>query len=136
MNPYGTVGRAICCNGTGALTVDYRHFEVTSQVTGEVYKVDFRWMQTAISLRHSDTVDVKFLVNGPGKVVALPHAALEQATRSVGVPLTDELCLRLAAEHLKEALETGADAEKDLLTLAPSRVAELLDKQLARAVHP
>lgn len=116
--------------------MDYRNFEVTSQVTGEVYKVDFRWLQTAISLRHSDTVDVKFVVNGSGKVVALPHAALEHGTRSSGTPLTDELCLRLAAEHLKEALETGADAEKDLLTVAPSRVAELLEKQLARAARP
>ena len=50
------------------------NFEVTSEITGERYTVEFRWLQTAISLRHSDTVDVKFLVNGQGKVIALPHA--------------------------------------------------------------
>ena len=116
--------------------MDYRSFEVTSQVAGEVYRVEFRWLQTAISLRRSDTVDVKFLVDGVGKVVALPHAALEQAARQAGVQLTDELCLRIAAEHLKEALETGADAEKDLLTVTSSRVAELMERQLARSPRP
>ena len=113
--------------------MDYRNFEVVSEITGDQHKVELRWMQTAISLRHSDTVDVKFLVNGAAKVVALPHAALEQATREVGVPLQDELCLRIAAEHLREALFTGADAEEDLLTVAPSRVVELVKRQLERA---
>lgn len=110
--------------------MDYRIFEVASQETGERYQVEFRWLQTAISLRHSDTVDVKFLVNGEGKVVALPHGALEQAAQQAGARLTDELCLRIAAEHLREALSTGADAEKELITLTPSRVAELADRQL------
>lgn len=113
--------------------MDPRKFEVTSEVTGEVCRVEFRWLQTAISLRRSDTVDAKFLVNGAGKVVAVPHAPLEAATEQRGIPLTDELCLGVAAEHLKEALETGADAEKDLLTLTPSRVTELVERQLAHA---
>jgi hypothetical protein len=114
----------------GARSVDYRKFEVASPATGERYQVEFRWLQTAISLRHSDTVDVKFLVNGEGKIVALPHAALEQATQQVGLRLSDELCVRIAAEHLQEALSTGADAEKELITLTPSRVTELADSQL------
>ena len=113
--------------GTGK--VDYKNFEVTSELTGERIVVEFRWLQTAISLRHSDTVDVKFLVNGTGKVVALPHGALEQVCRKVGVGLSDDLCLRIAAEHLREALLTGTDAEKDLLTLTPARVEELVESQ-------
>ena len=102
------------------------NFQVRSQITGESYQVEFCWLQTAISLRHSDTVDVKFLVNVTGKIVALPHAALEQAFRQAGVPLTDEWCIRIAARHLREALESGAEAEKDLLTLTPARVVELV----------
>ncbi|HYM12640.1 MAG TPA: hypothetical protein VEU62_18020 [Bryobacterales bacterium] len=115
--------------------MDYRNFEVASQAAGERYQVEFRWLQTAISLRHSDTVDVKFLVNGEGKIVALPHAALEQATQQAGARLSDELCLRIAAEHLQEALATGADAEKEILTLTPARVAELAGRQLRRVVR-
>lgn len=110
--------------------MDYRNFEVASPASGERYAVEFRWLQTAISLRHSDTVDVKFLVNREGKVVALPHAALEHVTRQAGTRLSDELCLRIAAQHLREALSTGADAEKELITLTPSRVAELAEAQL------
>ena len=113
--------------------MDYRNFEVACEASGESYQVQFQWLQTAISLRHSDTVDVKFLVNGEGKVVAVPHGPLERACSEFRVPLTDELCLRIAAEHLREALLTGADAEKELLTLAPSRAEELVEKQLARA---
>jgi len=106
--------------------VETANFQVTSEITGESYQVVFCWLQTAISLRHSDTVDVKFLVNGAGKIVALPHAALEEACRQAGVPLTDDWCTRIAARHLREALQSGADAEKDLLTLPPARVEELV----------
>jgi len=106
--------------------VDQPSFEVASEITGERYTVEFRWMQTAISLRHSDTVDVKFQVNGRGKVVALPHAALERACRQVGVALTDPLCRRIAAGHLEKALQTGEDAENDLLTLTAEQVDELV----------
>jgi hypothetical protein len=106
--------------------VETANFRVTSEITGESYQVEFCWLQTAISLRHSDTVDVKFLVNGVGKIVALPHAALEQACRQAGGPLTDDRCTQIAARHLREALQSGADAEKDLLTLTPARVEELV----------
>ncbi len=113
--------------------MDYRNFEVTSDVAGEKYRVQFRWLQTAISLRHSDTVDVKFQVDGGGKVVAVPHGTLERACARSKTPLTDELCLRIAAEHLRHALETGEDAEKDLLTLTEARVEELVERQLEPA---
>ncbi len=113
--------------------MDCRDFEVTSEVTGETYGVQFRWLQTAISLRHSDTVDVKFQVDGGGKIVALPHGTLERVCARLKMLLTDELCLRIAAEHLRHALATGEDAEKDLLTLTPSRVEELAEGQLERA---
>ncbi|MBI3667755.1 MAG: hypothetical protein HY236_16250 [Acidobacteria bacterium] len=108
---------------------DYRNFEVASEATEERYKVEFRWLQTAISLRHSDTVDVKFLVNGQGKIVALPHAALEEVCRKASKPLKDGFCARIAARHLEEALRTDWDAEMDLLTLTPARVAELAEQQ-------
>jgi hypothetical protein len=106
--------------------LDPRRFEVVSPLTGTTYHVEFRWMQTGISLRNSDTVDVKFLVNGAGRIVALPHGALERACRLQGVPLRDELCVRLAAEHLGRALENGEDDGAEILTVPDSRVQELL----------
>ncbi len=113
--------------------MDYKNFEVTSQVAAERYQVEFAWLQTAISLRRSDTVDVKFLVNGMGKVVALPHGPLEQACSRLEILLSDDLCLRIAAEYIRGALLTGSDAEKDLLAVPPSRLEELVGAQLERA---
>jgi len=110
--------------------MDYRRFEVTHPASGESYQVEFRWLQTAISLRHRDTIDVKFLVNGEGKIIALPHGAVEQVCRSQRAPLTDELCATIAARHLQEALLSGADVEKEILTLTPSRAAELAEHEL------
>ena len=108
-----------------------KRFEVTSEMTGEQYTAEFRWLQTAISLRHSDTVDVKWLVNGAGKIVAIPHGTLEQACYKLGARLTDELCVRIAAEHLREELRAGA--EEDILTMTPSRVEQLV---AATALRP
>jgi hypothetical protein len=109
--------------------VDPRNFEVASQLSGETYRVEFKWLQTAISLRHSDTVDLQFLVNGQGQVVAVPHAPLEKACREAGVRLTDDLCTRLAARHLYDALRTGENGESRLLTLSAVRVEELVKTQ-------
>ena len=113
--------------------MDDKNFEVTSEITGERFTVEFRWLQTAISLRHSDTVDVKFLVNGQGQVIGLPHAALEEACRQAGVPLTDPLCRRLAARHLEFVLRAGEDSEKELITLTRERVAELARAEITMA---
>ena len=101
-------------------------FSTSSEVTGQTYQVEFRWLQTAISLRHSDTVDVKFLVNGAGKVVALLHGPLEQACREAGLRLSDTLCAKVAARFLREALESGAATDQDLLTPPPERIGKLV----------
>jgi hypothetical protein len=112
--------------------VDPRSFQAASQITGEEYQVQFRWLQTAISLRHSDTVDVKFLVNGSGKIVALPHGALEEACRRAGVPLTDELCIGVAAGYLRRALENGDALGQDLLAIPPAELGDLAQQQRKR----
>jgi len=111
--------------GDDSLVPDCRSFEVVSPAGGERYTVEFRWLQTAISLRRTDTVDVRFLVNGASKTVALPHGALETACRNAGQPLTDELCLRIAAHHLRSALLAGQDVDQEVITLTAERVDEL-----------
>lgn len=84
--------------------------------------MEFRWLQTAISIRHADTVDVKFVVwtvdeSKQEKVLALPHADLLALSRSSGHALTDPWCLKIAATHLKHMIESGEDLEKTLVTL-------------------
>jgi hypothetical protein len=96
-----------------------RHFEV-SDPAGRTWQVDFVWVQNAISIRHSDTVDVKFAAASDGeraeKIVALPHPLLLELSRKAGRPITDPWCSRLAAQHLRHMIETGEDAEKTLVT--------------------
>lgn len=100
---------------------NFRQFEAGPDPFGRKFQVYFKWLQTAISIRHSDTVDVKFvLVDENGgraeKTIALPHAELLTVSRETGRQLDDPWCARLAAMHLIHLIETGEDMEKDLVT--------------------
>ena len=102
---------------------NYRHFTAGPDPFGRKWDVEFRWLQTGISIRHADTVDVKFIVWTEGepkqeKVIALPHAGLLELSRRTGHPLTDAWCLRIAARHLQRMIESGEDLEKTLVTLS------------------
>jgi hypothetical protein len=105
-----------------------RLFNAGPDPFGRTWKVQFRWLQTGISIRHADTVDVKFLVTpndgeAVEKVVALPHTALLEITQQRGIKLTDPLCMRLAAAHLRRMIETSEDMDKTLVTLSHEEVA-------------
>ncbi len=82
---------------------------------------------TGISPRHSDTVDVKFLVNGEPVVLALPHAAFAEYRRKTGRPLTDQDAVRIAGLSLKQWLERGERVDVSLLRLTPQRTLELAE---------
>jgi hypothetical protein len=104
-----------------------RLFEAGPDLFGKMWKVQFRWLQTGISIRHADTVDVKFLVtpqNGESeeKVIALPHAALLKMMEKRGLKLTDPLCMFIAATHLRHMIETSEDMDKTLVTVTPDEL--------------
>ncbi len=104
---------------------NFRRFEAGPDPFGRIWEAEFRWLQTGISIRHADTVDVKFVVwtaDEPKqeKVLALPHPALLALSGQTGHPLTDAWCLKLAAVHLKHMVESGEDLEKTLVTLSPA----------------
>jgi hypothetical protein len=85
--------------------MDYQGFSVSSRADGKQYQCHFRMLVTAISLRHSDTVDVTFLVNAKPFVVAIPHVALAEFRNSTGLILTDAETIEMAGCFLKEMLE-------------------------------
>src|ERR1700761_4595282 len=106
----------------------YRRFEAGPDPFGRMWKVQFRWLQTGISIRHADTVDVKFIVTPEGgateeKVIALSHPELLHLCEQKGYKLSDPLCMRLAAAHLKRMIETSEDMDKTLITLGPEELA-------------
>ncbi len=109
------------------MSENFRRFQAGPDPFGRVWEVEFRWLQTGISIRHADTVDVKFVLwsDGPGdkedkqeKVIALPHPHLLTLSSETGHALTDPWCTRLAARHLKYMIESGEDLEKTLVTLS------------------
>ncbi|MDQ2839525.1 MAG: hypothetical protein M3Y72_00470 [Acidobacteriota bacterium] len=111
-----------------------RLFDAGPDLFGRTWRVQFRWLQTAISIRHADTVDVKFFVtpnDGPAeeKVIALPHPALLQLTAERHRNLSDPYCMRLAAAHLKHMIETSEDMDKTLVTVS-SQELSAYDQQL------
>lgn len=102
---------------------NFRRFQAGPDPFGRTWEVEFRWLQTGISIRHADTVDVKFLVWTEGeekqeKIIALPHPLLLALAAKTGHALTDPWCLKLAARHLKHMFTSGEDLEKTLVTMS------------------
>jgi len=105
---------------------NFRRFQAGPDPFGRLWEVEFRWLQTGISIRHADTVDVKFIVwlNGPDgtkqemqeRIIAMPHPALLELSKESGHAVTDPWCTRLAARHLVYSYESGEDLEKILIT--------------------
>ena len=115
---------------------NFREFQVGPDPFGRTWKVHFNWLQTGISIRHADTVDVKFGISDDGavfeeRVIALPHPTLLVVSENVGHPLTDSWCLKIAALHLQHMLETGEDLEKTLVTMQPAEI-DLHARELQR----
>ncbi len=113
---------------------NFRRFQAGPDPFGRMWEVEYRWLQTAISIRHSDSVDVKFILwtgDEPKteKVIALMHPDLLALSRKTGHPLTDAWCLKLAALHLNHILGTGEDLEKTLIT-APAGALERYCQEL------
>jgi hypothetical protein len=109
--------------------LNFRQFEAGPDPFGRKFQVFFKWLQTAISIRHADTVDVKFILQDETgarteKTIALPHALLVELSRSTGRKMDDAWCARLAELHLLRLVETGEDMEKDLVTLTAAELKE------------
>lgn len=97
-------------------------FEVRTRLTGETYRVRFSHLWVAISLRHSDTVDCKFLVNGRGVIVALAHPGYVAFRERTGQHLSDPEAAQLAAAYLRDALEDDRVGDRTILYLPPEEV--------------
>jgi hypothetical protein len=105
--------------------LNFRQFEAGPDPFGRKFQILFKWLQTAISIRHADTVDVRFIIvdeteGQTQKTIALPHADLLRVSKDTGRAMDDPWCARLAAMHLQHLIATGEDMEKDLVTVLPA----------------
>jgi hypothetical protein len=120
---------------------NYRNFDV-NDIFGNTVAVEFRWQQNGITIRHADTVDVKFWLHQDGthfeQVVALPHPLLLKVCAETGRILSDAWCSRIAALHVQHMIETGEDTEKNLVTLSLDEIrkySEQVTPLVAEAAH-
>jgi len=109
------------------MSENYRRFQAGPDPFGRTWDVEFRWLQNGISIRHSDTIDAKFVVWTAGeekteKIIALPHLALLALAAKTGHSITDPWCLKLAAKHLKRMISTAEDLEKTIVTVSSAEL--------------
>ncbi len=119
---------------------NFREFQAGPDPFGRMWQVHFKWLQTGISIRHADTVDVKFAAAPDGeafeeRIIALPHPVLLVISKNVGHALTDAWCLKIAGLHLKHMIESGEDMEKTLVTAQPADI-DRYARELQGALTP
>jgi hypothetical protein len=109
---------------SGAMSQFIGAFEVTSKLSGHVFQCRFSHMWNGIATRHSDTIDVKFFVDGGAVVVGLIHTAFVKFRERSGRDLTDREASFVAAEYLRERLEE--EDERPLYDVAHDDVLRLI----------
>lgn len=106
---------------------NFRDFSAGPDPFGRTWRVIFKWMQTAISLRMADAVDAKFILTSNGermeKVISIRHPDLLDFSEKTGRPITDPWVSKLAAAHLATMIETWEDMDKELVTMSPQDLA-------------
>jgi hypothetical protein len=82
----------------------------------------YQGLVVAISTRHADAVDIKFLANGKPVWIALPHPAWEEYQRRTGKVI--------AGHYLKTAIETGEHSGQEMYSLTVAETLQHLDAAL------
>ncbi len=91
----------------------YEDFTASDPFSGENFHCQYQSVIVGIATRHSDTVDIKFLVNGQSVWLGLPHPAWVEFRRRTGQALSDRMAVDLAGMFLKRQLESGAGAGRN-----------------------
>lgn len=112
---------------------NYRRFQAGPDPFGRIWEVEFQWMQTAISIRHADAIDVKYTIwttDEPKqeRVIALRHPDLLAICKEVDHPLTDPFCMKLAGMHISKMIESFEDMATTLVTVRKDELVEYARK--------
>ena len=108
---------------------NFRDFEAGPDPFGRHWHAQFKFLQTAISIRNSDSVDVCFVLESAGerleRTVVIRDADLRDYAARSGRPVSDAWCSRLAMCKLKNVIETAEGLDKDYLPVTPREMEEL-----------
>ena len=105
----------------------YDDFYVNERWSGKQVHCIYQALVVAISTRHADAVDIKFLVGGQSAWIALPHPAWVEHHKRTGHEITDPLAVEIAGHYLKQALETGMESGREIYALSVDETLAHLD---------
>jgi hypothetical protein len=111
----------------------YEDFHVTDLWSGEDLHCRWKANIVAIATRHADAVDVRFDVNGGTMWIALPCTAWVEQKKRSGKVITDQLAVQTAGHYLKQLIEQGYDARREIYNMSVPEVLEHLDAVAAEA---
>ena len=107
---------------------NFRDFQLGPDPFGRTWHALFKYLQTGISIRHSDSVDVCFVIQSGdermAKVVVLSHPEIREFGKRTGRVITDTWCSRMAACKLRQVTENGEDMDKEYLTVTARELEE------------
>jgi hypothetical protein len=109
----------------------YEDFRAADRWTGKEVHCLYQALIVAISTRHADAVDIKFLVDGRPVWIALPHPAWPEYQKRTGNEITDRMAVETAGHYLKQAIETGENGGRELHTLTIEETLAHLEAALA-----
>jgi hypothetical protein len=111
----------------------YEEFDVSDRWSGENLHCRWKGTMVAIATRHADAVDVRFDVNERPMWIALPCTAWVEQKRRTGKVITDQLAAQIAGRYLKQLVEEGYDAQREVYTMSVPEVLVHLDAVVAEA---
>jgi hypothetical protein len=109
----------------------YADFTATDRWTKKKVHCLYQALIAAISTRHADAIDIKFLVDGRTVWVVLPHPAWIEFKNRSGKTITDPLAVEIAGHYLKSALEAGEGLGREMYSLTVSETLKHLDAVIA-----
>ena len=111
----------------------YEDFHVVDRWSGEDLHCVWKANIVAIATRHADAVDVRFAVNGRPMWIALPCTAWVEQKKRTGKVITDQLAAQIAGRYLKQIIEEGFDARREVYTMSVEEVLAQLDAVVGEA---
>ena len=111
----------------------FENFHATDRWTKKQVHCVYQAQIVAIATRHADAVDIRFDVNERPMWIALPCTAWIEQKRRSGKVITDQLAVQIAGRHLKQLIEEGYDASREVYTVSVPEVLAHLDAVVAEA---
>ena len=111
----------------------YDDFYAIDKWSGNQLHCQYQALIVAISTRHADAVDIKFLVGDRPVWIALPHPAWVEYNRQTGKVITDPMAVQIAGHYLKWAIESGEDSGREMYTLTVQGTLDHLNTLLEEA---